>query len=199
MCFFPVLSLKFSTWLIHLVTRFLYIVCFICIKTSIVSNKLLKPGLTFFARRCSSILHRYTIALFVHTSLYGQIILLLYPDDMTIIGENIDISTSLKCHLQWQFQMRNLTSCATFYVSRSLMVLEALSLHWKSTYLIFLIVLSSLTLRLLLLLFNRMWSCGWLMLPDPQYKHQVGQFVYLCITMLDIAHMSWLVFFVVVG
>ena len=72
-------------------------------------------GLRSFAVQFSpSVLHKYDFSLFLHTSTLGIVILLVYVDDIIIIGTDCGLITKLQQLLQATFHMKDLGQLTYF-------------------------------------------------------------------------------------
>ncbi|XP_038678419.1 uncharacterized mitochondrial protein AtMg00810-like [Tripterygium wilfordii] len=131
-------------------------------------------------------------SLFVQSSPQGRAILLLHVDDMIITGDDIAAIQYLQRHLQSQFRMKDLGSLRYFLgieITRSDHGILLSQQKYLSDILSRAALVDTRNVDTPLELNVKLRPTDGQLLPDPTRDRQiVGQFVYLCITRLDIVH-----------
>ena len=134
----------------------------------------------------------YDSALFLRRADKGTILLLLYVDDMIIIGDDLNGIQELKDFLSQQFEMKNLTHFSYFlgleitHFTDGLYIIKA---KYTSNLLSRAGLIDSKTVDTPVELNAHLTPSGGKPLSNPSlYRRLVGSLVYLTVTHLDISY-----------
>uniref|UniRef100_A0ACD6A1H4 Uncharacterized protein n=1 Tax=Avena sativa TaxID=4498 RepID=A0ACD6A1H4_AVESA len=131
-------------------------------------------------------------ALFVHTSPRGRTLLLLYVDDMIIIGDDPEYIAFVKARLRYQFLMTDLGPLRYFLGIEVSSTSAGFSIS-QEKYIQDLLARAALaderTVETPMELNVKLCPTDGDPLPDPtRYRHLVGSLVYLAVTRPDISY-----------